>query len=74
MTSSLLSTHLQVEREYYVEGQRHSTGLAVYGSTLYVACQSLGAILAFDIPSARFLGTAAANFPDTIERLELSSC
>lgn len=64
----------EIVREYFVDGQLHSTGMVVYENTLYVATQELGSILSYDISSGRYLGVAASNFPDTIERLELSYC
>ena len=39
---------------------------------IYVNCA--GSILTFDLHTTKFLGVVASNFPDTIERMELSDC
>jgi hypothetical protein len=57
-----------------MDGMKHSTGVVSYEGVLYVALQSLGKVVSFDIETTNFIGVVIDHFPDTVEKLALSNC
>jgi streptogramin lyase len=67
------STFEQVESFVYLT-MSHPTGISVHDGVLYVADQSMNAILTFDLESSRFLKIIWERPDSNIEQLALSSC
>jgi hypothetical protein len=62
-------------RHTYTNGKiSHPAGIVSYGDELFVAEQSMGQVLKFDIHSERFLGTIVTDGPALFEHLILSDC
>ena len=65
----------EVVRKYGLIGMVHPTGIVVHDGILYVADQSLGAILTFDLHSTRFIRNIwQRNSGGDIEQLVLGHC
>jgi outer membrane protein assembly factor BamB len=63
----------EVLTKYTSNEVSHSTGMALYGSKLYVLSQNTQTLVAFDANSGAFLGTLA-QFTDAPEQMLLVSC
>jgi len=65
----------EVVRKYSLIGMTHPTGIVVYDEVLYVADQSLGAILTFELHNTRFIKNIwdRHNGGD-IEQIVLTNC
>lgn len=65
-----------IKKSYYHRHMVHPSGMTAYVDILYVAEQTLGAILSFDIQSEAYLGKIVEErwLVDEIEQLALSPC
>ncbi len=65
-----------IQKSYYHRRMVHPSGITSYDNILYVAEQTLGAILTFDIQSEAYLGNFVEEhwLVDEIEQLALSPC
>ena len=65
----------EVVRKYSMIGMVHPTGITVHDGILFVADQSLGAILTFDVHSTRFIKNIwERHSGGDIEQLTMSNC
>jgi YVTN family beta-propeller protein len=64
----------KIVRQYKSKKMTHPTGMTSHRTTLYVANQKLGQIVAFNIHSGRFLKVVVDDMPLGIEKILISDC